>query len=388
MIPHLLRILSEHDKLSSVEDPIKFPRELATTILVASRFLDKSWKFEAIERAKDLLDGDQDPYMNAYLTNRSSSVFRMTGMKDKSNQVLQEFVQSTVLLGHGHGWEEDPRHNALRGELIISYTQNLIRQGKLQQAENELSEWSALDMDNPSTLEKITSRARDITLGKVLRFQGKFKEALQLVEKVLENSHSDNNFEGTGWYRVLVSGVAELYCELGREKEAESLLLNELKPMTEKGAQDVSNGKRLQRSLAETYIGRKMFPEAEQVLLHLKDLNTSKSNLAPPDNLGLYRIWVSLARVAHLQSHWSQALEYWSEGLLVAERVQMGGGFNAGLVRYSMAHALRKTGDRTKSKEMLEEAQENMSSESCIYWCPCFHSRWREYIVKAMEMED
>lgn len=386
-MPHLLRVLSEYDKLAPAEDPIQFPHELATTILAASRFLDKNWKLEAIERAKELLAGDQDPYMNAYLTSRSSSVFRMTGLRDKSNQVLQEFVQSTVLAGHDHGWEKDARYNALRGDLIISYTQNMLRQGKLEESENELFEWTPLNPDNPSTLEKITSRARDTILGRVLRFQGRFEEALELVEKVLENSHSDDNFEGTGWYHVLVSGVADLYCELGREEEAEALVQSELKAMTEDGIQDISSGRRLQRSLAETFLGRNMFPEAEKVLLHLRDLNESTTNIAPPDNLGVYRTWTSLARVAHLQSNWAEALEYWSEGLRVAERIQMSGGFNGGLIRYSMAHALLKTGDKTKSKELLEEAQENMSSESCMYWSPCFHSKWHDYIVKAMEKE-
>jgi hypothetical protein len=57
------------------------------------------------------------------------------------------------------------RSNAQHGDLIISFSENLIRQGELIDAKAELTEWMPLGRDL-STLEKITSRSRDTTLGK------------------------------------------------------------------------------------------------------------------------------------------------------------------------------------------------------------------------------
>lgn len=387
-MPHLVRVLSEYDKLSPSKETMRFSHELATTIISGSRFLDRRWKLESVQRVKALLKSDPDPYINASLAHRASSVFRIAGMRDKSIQELQDLAHLTVQPDHDHGWKKDCKYNALRGELFISHAQNLLLNGQLEEADCELSKWAPVNPENPSTLEKITSRARDTTLGKVLRLQGKFTEALGLVERVLVNSRSDGNFDGTGWHKVLVAEVADLYCELGREEEAETLLQSELQSMKECGIEDITSGRRLQRSLVGTYLGRNMFSEAKEILLHLKHINETAAEPTSPLNLGLYRTFMMLAMVAHRQSRWAEALEYWSEALKIAESRREGEGFNAGLIRYSMAHALRKSGDKIKSKELLDKAQENMSSESCIFWSPCFHSRWREYIIKAMEAED
>jgi hypothetical protein len=110
----------------------------------------------------------------------------------------------------------------------------------------------------PFSSEKITSRARDITLGKILRLQGLFHEALAQLDGVLKGCLLDEYFEGTGWYRVLLSEVADLRCELGQPLEAEKLLIQELTPMREKGTQDIATGRRLRMSLAETYLERNM----------------------------------------------------------------------------------------------------------------------------------
>jgi tetratricopeptide (TPR) repeat protein len=386
-MPHLLRTISEYDKLSPADNPIRFPRELACTLLSASRFLDKAWKLEAVERAKDLLVGDSDPYMNAYVTSRSSSVFRMFNMRDKSSQVLQNFVHMTVLLGHDHDSESDSRYNSKRSELLVSHAKNLLRGGQLKEAETELSEWTPLDPENPSTLEKTASRVRDTVLGRALWYQGRFREALELMEKVFENSRFDEHFEGTNSSRVLLSGVVELYSVLGRKEEARALLETELQSMRDSGTQDLSAERSLQRALAEAYLGKDMFSEAEEIFLRLKDQNEMETKPGPPCTLRLFRIWVCLAIVAHGQSQWAKALERWSEALETAERVNFDEGFNTGLVKYSMSYALLKSGDKTKSNQLLEEGQANMRSEACVFWFPFFQSQWQRHIAKAMEAE-
>lgn len=108
-------------------------------------------------------------------------------------------------------------------------------------------------MNKPSTLERVTARARDITLGNSLRYQGHFQAATKLLEKVLEESRTDNCFDGTGWYRVPLSSIADLHCELGRPCDAEKLLQQELEPMIQRGTQDIATGRRLRVSLAGAF---------------------------------------------------------------------------------------------------------------------------------------
>jgi len=200
MLPHLNRILSEYDSICiESRETTAFQHELAAAILAASRFSDAQWKKEAISRAKKLLDGDNNQHFNAWLAYRESAVMRMSGMLRESELALETFVRSTVIQS-ADSLEINPQFNAQRGDLVISYSENLIRKGKLDEAKRELIEWKPLNATSPSSLEKIAIRARDITLGKVLRYQGLFTEAVLLLETVLDECILDDFFEGTGWY--------------------------------------------------------------------------------------------------------------------------------------------------------------------------------------------
>jgi tetratricopeptide (TPR) repeat protein len=364
-------------------DHVSFRHELASTLLAASRFSNANWKVEAIDRTKKLLENDEDLYLNAWLAYRESSVMRMSGKRKESDSALYKFLRDAAAPRDGE-LELSRRYNAQRGELIISFAENLIREGKLDEAKAELTEWSPIHKV-PSPLEKITSRARDITLGKILRFQGLFKEALTQLDAIRQDCLLDDYFEGTGWYRVLLSEVADLRCEVSQPAEAEKLLVNELAPMKEKGTQDIATGRRLRMSLAETYLQRKMFAQAEDLLLELQRAFLASGEPDYNAQFNNFRIWISLARTAHRQFDWEPALSRWRHALSALERLNMNRGFNAGLVRCSIAHVLFETGHETESLHLLHEARQNMASEAQVYWIPMFNSQWHEYITKSMQ---
>jgi tetratricopeptide (TPR) repeat protein len=364
-------------------DHVSFRHELASTLLAASRFSNAKWKVEAIDRTKKLLENDDDLYLNAWLAYRESSVMRMSGKGKESESALYRFLRDSAAPSEGE-LELSKRYNAQRGELIISYAENLIREGKLDEAKAELSEWSPIDTV-PSPLEKITSRARDITLGKILRFQGLFREALTQLDAIFRDCLLDDYFEGTGWYRVLLSEVADLHCEASQPAEAEELLVHELTPMKEKGTQDIATGRRLRMSLAETYLQRNMFAQAEDLLLELQRAFSASGEPDYNAQFNNFRIWISLARKSHRQFEWEEALLRWRHALSALERLKMDRGFNAGLVRCSIAHVLFITGHKTESLHVLHEARQNMASEAQVYWVPMFNSQWHAYITKTMQ---
>lgn len=384
MLPQLSRVLSEHDAICIDQgEQALFRHELASTLLAASRFSDAQWKTECIARTKQLLEQDDEPYLRSWLAYRESAIMRMSGMIQKSETALQEFLHHLTIPSLEDS-ELTPRFNAQRGELVISFAENLIRRGKLPEAKAELVEWEALGK-NYSTLERITSRARDIILGKVLRFQGHFREALVLLESVLQGCQLDDYFEGTGWYRVLLSEVADLYCELDRPTDAEGLLLRELTPMMEKGTQDIATGRRLRMSLAETYLQREMYTEAESLLVNLRQALSSSGAPDYTAKVNIFRTWVSLARALHRQSRWEEALSSWRQALSALDYLKLSEGLNAGLVRCSISHALMMTGHERESKQTFQEAEANMASESRVYWIPLFNSQWHDFVVDCLK---
>ena len=384
-MPQLVHVLAEYDKMSlEFEDPMLFRHELAGTLLAASRFADFAWKIEAVDRAKQILKGDPDRYMDAWFTYRESATLRMLGKREESDKALQSFVQSRALKEPNGDSDITPRYNAQRGDLVISFAENLIRQWKLEEAKDELKMWSPINPDTPSVLERITLRARDIILGKTLRYQGHFQDALVLLQKVLNECYTDDFFEGTGWYRVLLSNIAELYCEVGRPLEAEKILKPELNSMSEKETQDSATGRRLRLSLSEALIGSNSFDPAKAILLRLKE---EYEAIKKPDHtreINAFRIWLGLARISHRRKCLDEAILYWKQALVIAERLKIGNGIHAGIVRYSIAHILHVTGDKGSSHNVLVEAKRNLSSETRVFWIAGFNSQWYDEIIKLM----
>lgn len=111
-----------------------------------------------------------------------------------------------------------------------------------------------------------------------------------------------------------------------------------------------TTGRRLQISLAETYLQRNMYAEAK---LLLTDLQRAFSTSGSPDytaHVNMFCIWVSLARISHRQSEWVEAISCWRHALGVLDHLKLNGGFNAGIVRPSIAHALMMAGSETEAK--------------------------------------
>ncbi|KAF3936592.1 hypothetical protein ABW19_dt0207138 [Dactylella cylindrospora] len=392
MMPQLAHIIGEFDKLSLTSfEPKEFHHEIASTFLAASRYSDNQWKMNMVDRAKELLETDPDPYMKAWLASRESSVLRMTHQQGRSELVLENFLQETQMLEPrdkaGDKTELTARYNAERGDLVISFAENLIRRSKLQEAKMEISEWRPLSEKSPSALERITLRARDTILGKVLRYQGRFDEALPLLQNVLDECFVDDFFEGSAWYRVLLSNVADLLAELDRPAEARELIQRELQPMYKRGTQDIATGRRLRVSLAETLLQEGKFDEAKDVLLRLEEAHRNSNSTDHSMANSLFRVLIGLARVYHKQSLWDQALSYWKKSLENLGSANIEHGFNAGIVRYSIAHILHIKGDKMQSHLFQIEAKRDIEPEDQVFWIACFNSKWYEDIVKSIEKE-
>jgi tetratricopeptide (TPR) repeat protein len=172
---------------------------------------------------------------------------------------------------------------------------------------------------------------------------------------------------------------------LDRPTDAEGLLLQELTPMMERGTQDIATGLRLRMCLAETYLQRKMYTEAESLLANLRKASSLSGAADYTAKVNIFRNWVSLARTFHGQSRWDEALSSWRQALSALDHIGLWGSFNAGLVRCSISHALMMTGDEKESKRKFQEAMAIMASESRVCWIPLFNSQWHDFVVDYLK---
>ncbi|KAH0556873.1 hypothetical protein GP486_005337, partial [Trichoglossum hirsutum] len=384
LLPHVSRILKEYDDIAC-DIPMSAPvrSEIASTLLAASHFSDTLWKCEAINRVKGLLHDDTDCYMHAWATLRESSILRLLGKPIESNQTLASFIHSTVSPGHDKGLENDARWNAQRGQLVVSFADNLTQNTKFTLARQELCEWEPVDPTSPSSMERIVLRSRNITLGKILRYKGHFQKALAYLEGVLHESQRDKFYEGSGWRHVLLSNIADLLCELDRPADVEGLLNPELRNMADEGYRK-SSGRCLQLSLIESFMKRGMYAEAEERLLNLKRVYETIPNQDIFAKGGIFRMWATLARISHLRSRWDEALSFWTQSLRTLEIVGRGEGPNSGIVRYCISYTHFKLGNLRESSETLEEAKKILDGTKRIFWVVGFNSYWRDFIIQSV----
>lgn len=388
-MPHFRRVLDEYDIMCITRDePTPFDHNIAAAILAASSFSTVKWKTEAVARVRKILERNPDKRLSMHLACREIFLTKSSKSAEESDKILQPYRDLAAAPDLNHQPKINSSYNSQRGRLVNILVGNLIRQGKLTRAREELVAWQPLQPASPSPLELLTLRSRDILLGKILRYQGKFDEALPFLQNTLKDSLHDDFSDGTSWYRTLIAGVADLYCELDRAGDAAQLLKKELDPMVERGIHNINaSGRLLQTSLAETYIQRCMFEEAERLLLNLREAFAACGEAEYSAELHVFRICICLARVFHLQARWDEALSSWLSALAALQNAKLGSGPHAGIVRYSIAHALFMMGSDLESKEMVETARTNIASKPRMFRITCFNSLWQDFVVQTMDAE-
>lgn len=284
-------------------------------MLSASRFNYNPWKRECINRIKSLLKDEHDCYLTAQAAFTESKLLRMQGKVADSYKSLEEYIHGVVLPGLDEELSQDARWNATQGDLIMSFSENLMRESHLQRAQVELEEWRPLAPTAPSTMEKIVLQSRDIMLGRILKDQGRFHEALPHFEKLLQGLSFEDYHVSTGWQMGLFSNIADIYCEVGRPDKAEAVLAREMEIIYARGWENISTGRRMQLALIESFLRRGMFTMAEECLSKLVPIFEAITEPEMIQTTGHFRVWCGLARISHLQGHWDDALVRWYRAL-------------------------------------------------------------------------
>ena len=384
-MPHVERVLKVVEEVQHTRAFTRAVRnEFVSMLLASSRFSSMSWKRKAVSRAKQLFSSDTEGYLHAWSAYRESSLLRMLGKRTESNETLENFIHATAVPDSGSEIQIDARWNAQQGDLVISYAQNLIQDLDLVTAKKELYAWNPLDPSTPSARERIALRGRNTTLGKILRYEGNFEEALQFLEDLLQESEADDFYEGTGWRRVMLSEVSDLYCELKRHSDATVLLEPELRKMTNRGVENIGGGRRIQLALVESFIGREMWAPAESRLLSLKAVFEGMPDPDVTYRKAVFRIWASLARIAHYNGQWDRSLSRWEQAFKALEMQGWENSYNAGLVRYSQSYTLWKLDRAEEGRSIAILGKANLETERRLRWVVGLNSYWHEYIVELV----
>lgn len=147
-----------------------------------------------------------------------------------------------------------------------------------------------------------------IELGNIWRLIGDFDTARQSLEAALEEIKSPNIHDKC--HVDLLCYLGDVYCELNNLQKAQDLLECGFKQLDSRTAS--AKWMRLNLSLAETHVREFSLDEGERILLKVQSLSRCGSRLSRYQGLRLY---LGLARIAHVRRQWPVALQYWTESL-------------------------------------------------------------------------
>lgn len=344
-----------------LSSPVK--QKLAEVLLAASTFSDHSWKHKALQTVDTMMAGEPTDYLQIWADVRKCT---LTGLQ--IGYEVEEWAIRKIT-------PTDARSNALYGQLILSYVNNNIRRNNLDHPRSVLGRISPLNIDCPSTMERLVLKKQYIAIGRIERYLGNFLTAQEyLTPPVDEDIKLD---AVTGRYRI--SHLASVLCELNQADKARRLLLEEINVLEELGLQNISSCRCLRLSLAEANLLQGNLPEAEKTYLSVK-VAKDCADLTIVTAIEKLRLWMGLARISHLRGLWSQALANWEKALRASDDCDWKACFNQVVIWYSISHVKLVLGERETSMRYIQEADEMYGRVGCKYWLTGLATHWLEYI--------
>ena len=351
--------------------------DLVLTLLAASELPGNGKKY-AITRAKDLSQSMASCYLHACIAHRESTLYRVLRRLDLSSLVIGDFLNAKTLSAYETD-EASARVHAQIGHLRVSSAINLMQQEKLNEAVDELHTWEPLNSVYPLISERIVLYHRNLTLGKVLRYQGHFLAALKYLTQSFRLAEGEDLLNEVRC--DLLCNLGDVHIELNEPIHAKSLLQAELNHLSNRGQGYSKESRLLTLSLAEAFMRQAQYNNAEALYLEIQANQTIMSGLT---RVGRLRLYIGLARTSHIKSEWADAYRYWNGALkLLNEHYPVHNGHTSAMILYSMHHLLLQKGDLELSQKSLDEMKQMESlakPEGCQFWIAGLSSYWFDYI--------
>lgn len=309
-------------------------------------------------------------YLSIRLSSAQSLLHRLEGDHGAAVSTIDTFIH------HKPPNTQNRRANAAMGHLTLQRALNCIQVDDLPQAEQLLEEWRPLS-DEPSLMEQVVQFRRGVTLGRVLRTQGRFSEAHTHLKRShgLAEHLQDLSFDEDR--RDLTCEMADTLRELDKPEAAEVYLRRELARRGE-GMQDppASGKSLLEASLAEVLFAQGRIQEAERICT---EAESRADNLM---KLGKLRICIVLAKIHHTRSEHEVALRYWDEAMRQVGRFPGTTGRTIRTIVLSRRENMRSLGLTDTRDQVL---QHTTSSDALgtpggmLYWIAGMR-HWQDYL--------
>lgn len=327
-------------------------------------------RLTATELASKLLKKSTPYYLQASAVLFRSILYRLDGDMAKSEAQIRNFYKQDIP-------PKTRRDHALQGRLHISQIENKIKCYEPDVA-SFIYQW---EVEQPmSTLDiEITSRVQSAA-ARLFQSIGDLEAAKAFLEQFLSLKRATPTPVNTR--RVIISRLADIYCELREYPKVTEILQPELEGST---APDRASRlyRRLMLALMEANVGFGRSDAAYRVLKKTQDIAFPE-----PDNLHdellHMRTLFGAARIAHMGSDRAEAVLRWRFALQEVERMHIlksTRGFTSAIGYLSMAHAQLSIGDRHGARHSWLIGAAVLKSEICEFWIPVASTVWLREIA-------
>ncbi|OJD19200.1 hypothetical protein AJ78_00813 [Emergomyces pasteurianus Ep9510] len=353
-IPHLQHTVHEVRNHDGFQDlAINMRTDLILTLAEASRFRGMTWKRFAIDQAKELMGGLNDAYIQSCIAQRECLVYRTTGFMNEATNVI----------GSAPGPGQLPavakkNVHAGFGQSAIQRALNHIQIDELAMATDVLDAWQSLGQI-PTAIEEVVLFRKHVILGKVLRFQGKFRESLLNLEKSKNLADRCYNLFFDEDRCDLMCNLADTLRELERPADAEHCLRTEIARQNQVSRPDL-----LRLALAECLFAQGRYAEVEMICSEVK----SKPNLLKMEKM---RLAITRAKVFHINSDWERAFQCWTEAMQAVDKFTLTKGHTTRTILLSICDILRRQGQHAlelKSRDQLATLEKLAGTGGSVYW--------------------
>ncbi|OJD20803.1 hypothetical protein ACJ73_07862 [Blastomyces percursus] len=216
-----------------------------------------------------------------------------------------------------------------------------------------------LKSTNDPAIEEVVLFRKHVILGKVLRFQGKFRESLLNLEKSKNLADRCHNLFFDEDRCDLMCNLADTLRELERPANAEHCLRTEIARQNQVSRPDL-----LKLALAECLFAQGRYAEAETICSEVK----SKPNLLKMEKM---RLAITRAKVFHINSDWEGAFQCWTEAMQAVDNFTLTKGHTTRTILLSIYDILRRQGQHElelKSRDQLATLEKLAGTGGSLYW--------------------
>ncbi|KLP03223.1 uncharacterized protein LW94_5978 [Fusarium fujikuroi] len=340
-LPHLRYALQTFHE-NSMYLPAGVRADLVLTLLEASRFPNMTWKRFMVEQAELAALGLED---HSYL-----------------DDIGQDTTSMTI----------DNRMHSAAGQASIQRSLNFIQTEDLSTVKRLLEDWNPLHRI-PSSLERVVEFRKNILLGRILRYQGVFRESLTYLERAQTIAAQENDLTFYEDFRDLTCDLADTLRELDEPTLGERHLRTEI---TRRDRSGISTGKSLlQLSLAEALFAQARYREAESICLEVQ----SRPGLLKLEKL---RLHITMAKIHHVEFNYDGAFLYWKEAMEDIAKFNMTRGRATRTILLSICDTLRSRGQTKLMNDSMDQVallDTGAKQEGVEYWIAGL-CHWSQYL--------